>query len=241
VESGSTDVLEDIQFFPGLECIRKLKNHRLIFKSVAGGFNIYYQSNPQALEPVVSPISKRTRFSFGFQISNSSFFKKYEPDFNDNPQLYFDNLSNTGAILTGNTEVLSRSTEVESHDAVKIYPLTFIVKTDLTVAAPPTEYQINEFLNPGNNLQTVAIENSLGLNALNTKLNDPVGQEASYISKSGPYVLETDSGQPPPATIYLDNKWAKKDVTGIVDIYWENFQSNAATNGNEYQMRFKLR
>ena len=241
IESVGMESIDGISFIPGKECIQNLNKHRLVFKAKVGGFDIYYQTNPQAVDPVIAPVSKRTRFSFGIVISDPNFFKKYEPDFDGPPQLYFDNLDSSGNILAGATEVLSEAAEVQANDAVKIYPITFVVNTDLTIAPAPASYLIREKFNPASTLQTVAIDNPLGLNNVSTKLNDPDKQTASYIDESGPYLLDSDSGQPPQKTIYLDDQWVKQNVSGIADIYWDNSQSNAAPNGNEYQIRFKLR
>lgn len=241
IESVSLDPLEEIIFIPSRSCIEKLDNHRLIFKPLVGGFDVHYQTNPQAVDPVLAPISRRTRFSFLFTVTGANFFRKYEPDFDDSPQLYFDNLDNTGAILSGPTEILSEGGIVQTSDAVKIYPRTFDVKTDMTIAPTPGAYLIKEKFSPGGVLQTVPINNPLGFNNVSTKVNDPVIQETDFISESGPYVLETDSGQPPQRTIYLDDQLAKQHISGVADIYWDNSQSNAAPDGNEYQIRFKLR
>ena len=240
-ESVSLMPIAEIIFIPSRACIEKLNNHRLIFKPKVGGFDVHYQTNPQAIEPVLAPISKRTRFSFSFLITGADFFKKYEPDFDGSPQLYFDNLDSSGAILNGATEILSEGTVVQASDAVKIYPQTFVVNTDLSIAPVPNSYLIKEKFSPGNTLQTVAIGNPLGLPNVSTKLNDPVTQTTDFIPESGAYLLAADSGQPPQSTIYLDDQLAKQHVNGVVDIYWDNSQSNAAPNGNEYQIRFKLR
>src|SRR5690606_24628523 len=133
--------VEEIIFIPSRECIENLDKHRLIFKPRVGGFDVYYQTNPQAIDPVLAPITKRTKFSFMFIITGVDFFKKYEPDLDGAPQLYFDNLDSTGAILSGATEVLSEATEVQNSDSIKAYPQTFVVNTDFTIAPTPTAYR----------------------------------------------------------------------------------------------------
>lgn len=241
VESVGMEPVEEVSFIPSKECLQNLNKHRLVFKPKTGGFDILYQTNPYAADPVIAPISKRIRFSFGMIISDANFFKKYEPDFDGPPQLYFDNLDSTGNILAGATEVLSEAAEVQANDSVKIFPLTFVVNTDLTIAPTPNSYLIKDKFNPATTLQTVNIDNPLGLNNVSTKLNDLEKQAASYIDETGPYLLESDSGQPPQRTIYLDDQLVKQNLSGIADIYWDSSQSNAVPNGNEYQIRFKLR
>ncbi|MCX2743867.1 hypothetical protein OO013_08320 [Mangrovivirga sp. M17] len=241
INTSDSSPLQSIFFSPSNECKKILNQHRLVFKPRIGGFDIFYQRNPYATDPVIAPITKRTRFNFKMIISDLNFFKVYEPDFDVVPQLYFDNLDNNGNILNGPTEVLTEGSEVNVSDSMKMLPVTFTVNTDMSIAPTPTEYRIKEKFNPTNTLQSVAIENPLGLINVRTKLNDPLLQQASYINQAGPYLLETDSGQPAARTIYLDNELVKQEFNGIVDIYWETSQENADPSGNVYEIRFKPR
>lgn len=233
--------IEGIAFIPSEQCAINLNKHRLTFKIRTGGFDVFYQQNPEALVPLLAPINQRTKFSFGFVISDPNFFTKYEPDLDNPPQLYLDNLDSTGTILAASNAVLSENAEVELADTAKIYATTFSITTDLTQAPVPTLYDINEKHNPANTLQSVAIDNPLGLDQVVTKLNDTVAQAASFISAAGPYLLESDSGQPATRTIYLDDQLVRENITGIVDIYWENSQDTVPPGGNNYEIRFKLK
>ena len=241
LEAVTNNPIEDLHFFPTQECLENLKDHRLILKQRNSGVDIFYAQNPEALNLIMAPISQRTRFGFGFSIGDPSFFKKYDPDLTNPAQFYLDNLDNAGNILPGALEVLSENAVVDTIDATRVYGRTFTVTTDLTVAPAPNDYRINEKFNPANTLQTVAIDNPLGLNVVTTKLNDPYEQVAEYIKDSGPYLLESDTGQPATSTIYLDDQLVKKNATGIVDIYWENSQGTAAPGGNIYQIIFSLK
>ncbi|CAN0425969.1 unnamed protein product, partial [Ectocarpus sp. 13 AM-2016] len=205
LDADSGNPIEGMEFIPSLECKVNLEKHRLLLKKRTGGLDIYYQENPEAASPLLAPIKKRTKFGFGLVISDPDFFSRYDPDLNDPPQLYFDNLDGAGALLAGATEVLSENSQVQLVDTAKIYAKTFSVATDLTVAPAPTSYSIKEKHGPAT-LQTVLIDNSLGTNQVTTKLNDPIQQAASYVDASGPYLLESDSGLPATSTIYLDDQ-----------------------------------
>ena len=241
LEDVTNNPIEDLRFFPTEECLKNLRNHRLTWKPRNSGIDVFYEQNPEAMNPIMAPISQRVRFSFGFTIGDPSFFKKYDPDLTTPAQLYLDNLDNAGNVLPGAIEALSQNPVVDTVDAARVYAKTFTVTTDLTVAPAPNNYRINEKFNPANTLQTVAVDNPFGLNVVTTKLNDPHEQVLQYIKENGPYLLESDTGQPATRTIYLDDQLVKKNATGIVDIYWENSQGTAAPGGNEYQIIFSLK
>lgn len=238
VDSGNP--IDGIHFIPSAECKMNLEKHRLLLKKRTGGLDIYYQENPEASSPLLAPIKKRTRFGFGLVISDPNFFSSYEPDLDDPPQLYFDNLDGAGAILAGAVEVLSENAQVQVVDTAKVYAKTFSVVTDLTVAPAPSSYSIKEKHGPAT-LQTVLIDNSSGTNKVTTKLNDPIQQAASFVDASGPYLLESDSGLPATSTIYLDDQLVRQSLTGIIDIYWETDQDTVPPGGTSYEIRFKLK
>lgn len=238
VDSGNP--IEGMQFIPSLECKVNLEKHRLLLKKRTGGLNIYYQENPEAASPLLAPIKKRTKFGFGLVISDPDFFSRYEPDLDKPSQLYFDNLDGAGTLLAGATEVLSENAQVEAVDATKMYSKTFSIATDLSLAPTPSSYSINEKHGPAT-LQTVLIDTSSGMNQVTTKLNDPLQQAASFIAASGPYLLESDSGQPATQTIYLNDQLVKQNLSGIIDIYWETAQDTVPPGGSKYEIRFKLK
>jgi hypothetical protein len=239
-EHSTNNAIRSLSFNPTPDTIDHFKDHQLVFRSGDNGFDVYYRSNPDARTTLLSPIESITRFSFGIKVKDPSIFTLFEPANALYPNLYLDNLTPAGNISNSAQGNLTESTSVKQEDLSRIFPVTFIQKTNMDVADPPTQWRIKKKFTPQSTLQTVPFSNPDGSAILHIKLNDPVLHKAEYIAEEGPYVLETDKAAPPASTIYLSSYLSQRSVQGVLDIYWDSPQTNAPANsGREYQIIFK--
>jgi hypothetical protein len=213
-----------------------LQNHRLIFKAREAGFELYYQMNPLAADPLLGRITGRERFSFGLFQSDPGFFNRYEPELTQNsgPQLYLDNLTASGQIQAPTRAALSAGNVVQRDDAMKLYPAVFLASVDLSSRSPPTKFTVRDKFDATRVVLETPINGGGGGNQAAVKI-DLSDQPA------GPYMLETDAPGSSPRTIYVDNDLARARVLGVIDIYWETAQDTAPADGLAYEIRFRKR
>lgn len=243
-EEGSDDPIPGFRFFPTHDCHRHLQNFNLVFRTSASGFAIYYSESP------LIPISERTRFTFGFTISNAGLFEKYglikvnESDTTVyQPGLFFDNLKSDGAVITSTpSSIVASSTalsaRVSDADTYKIYRQTFKVY-DSSEGTPPTSYELKHKYESSLK-QTVPVAPGAGGDTLITTINS-VDLKEEYLDEPGPYLLEADVDPPHPRNVYLNNELGQKSAGGVIDIYWETAQNTVddPETGLQYQVTFK--
>jgi hypothetical protein len=235
-EEGTNLALAGFSFAPTSRCRRALRDHFLIFRPGESGFEVYYQRNPEAVDPLLGPITSRVQFGFQFAQAQTSFFDAYEPDLtaDTGPQLYLDNLTAEGEIQPGTTSSLSAGTVVAPEDATKIYPPVFDLTMDLGGDAPPTTYTVRRKFDPTSVVLEVPIVAVTGADRAVTRV-DLSGQPA------GPYTLATDAEDSGARTIYVDGELAGAPILGLVDVAWETRQDSAPTGGVAYIAEFRRR
>ena len=118
--------LTAISFAPTRACWAKLADHQMVFRPRPGGFQVFFQTNPEAADPLMGRIAARTRFTFAMTLSLRDLFARYQPDLNldTGAQLYLDNLTPGGNIQAKNT--LSVGTTVQQGDAARLCPPMWI-------------------------------------------------------------------------------------------------------------------
>ena len=240
-EDVSGNSVRALRFVPTTSCQSLLDKYRLVFKKMDDGFDVYYKSFPEASDLIPAPISDKTKFTFGIQITDSSFINNYEPDTVDVPQYYLDNLQSNGNITSGSN--LTASSSLDTGDLTFIRQQSFNQKTELPSGNEPSEWRIKEKFGSAT-LQTVPITvpTTPSVPAIELRLNDPDLHQAEYISEEGPYVLETDKPNPAPVTVYLSNSIKQNDFNGVLDIHWNSIQSSVPVNtGKAYQIIVKLK
>jgi hypothetical protein len=236
-EEGSNRTLPGFVATPSAATKTRLADHALIFRAWENGFGVYYQTNPLAKEPLLGGIRARERFSFCLYQSDMSFFERYEPDLTPagGPQIYLDNVTPTGAIQPAAKETLSVADVVLSSDAIKVYPGSFVVATDLSGAGPhPTKYVVGDKFAASNVVLEVPITATAGAELANTRI-DMSGRAG------GPYTLKTDLAGAVAQTIYIDDQLTGDRLLGIIDIYWETAQDTAPAGGQVYRIQFRKR
>ena len=73
VKEHTTDKeIRSLEFSPTLECAQLLINHKLLFRNTRDGFEVFYRSNPDASDPITSPIEVKTKFSFRVKILDTN-------------------------------------------------------------------------------------------------------------------------------------------------------------------------
>ncbi len=243
VREHTTDKeIRSLDFTPTPECVDFMKKHHLVFRNQRSGFEVYYRSNPDASDPITSPIEVKTRFSFTVKINNSGFYDLYKPDVLKVPQFYLDNLTPSGNISNAAAGNLTVTNNFDDKDLALIRLQSFTERTDMTGGDPPTEWRIKKKFNPQDTLKTIPIENPDGLDYVSVRMNDPLLTPAEYISEDGVYALETDKPSFEQTTLYLSNVVGGLSTNGVLDIYWDNSQENAPdTTGKQYQIIFKLK
>lgn len=243
LEEDKDDPVDGFRFYPDKACRRRLQNYNLVFRPSPNGFEVFYSETP------LIAISERTRFTFGFTISESGLFKKYglvKSDESDStvyqPGLFFDNLQSDGSIITsGPSSIVAAGTDVSERvtaaDTYKIYGQTFKVY-DSAEGTPPSNYELQHKYDFSLK-QTVPVATGTGAETLITTINS-VDLEEDYLDKSGPYLLQADVDPPHPRNVYLNNELGQKSARGVIDIYWETAQNTIADpDGLQYQITFK--
>ncbi|MEM9544990.1 MAG: hypothetical protein AAGA77_03410 [Bacteroidota bacterium] len=241
-EETTENEIRALEFSPTLECTQLLINHNLLFRNTRDGFEVFYRSNPNASEPITSPIDVKTKFSFKVKVRNSNIYEVYKPDVMKLPQFYLDNLTGEGDIITDPEINLTAADFFDIKDLAIINQQSFTQRTDMTGGDPPTEWRIKKKFIPQDIIKTIPIDNPDGLDFVEVRMNDPLLNPSEYMSESGVYSLETDKPSFEEATLYLSDDLGGSSVNGVLDIYWDNSQDNApALTGKQYQIIFKLK
>ena len=238
-EKDTGKEIRHLEFTPTSDCLRLFKNHKILFRPLASGFETYYRLSESSVGAIQSPIDSRQRFSFAISVKDPAFFRLYDVEGDSQPQFYLDNLTNSGLVSTAVAGHLTKGNVFEDEDLTKVYSTSFSVLTDMTVLDPPAEWRIKKKFTPNDTLQTVPIVNSDGLDMVDVDINDPIKHEAEFISEDGPFLLETNKPNPPVANIYLSRELGRKSINGVLDIYWETAQNDVPDEiGRKYQITF---
>ena len=241
-EHTTENEIRSLKFTPTPDCVDVMNKHHLVFRHLRNGFEVYYRSNPDASEPITSPIEVKTKFSFTVKINDPDFYSLYKPDVLKLPQFYLDNLTPSGNISNALAGNLTVTTNFDDKDLAIIKPQSFTQRTDMTGGDPPTEWRIRKKFIPQDIIKTIPIENPDGLDFVQVRMNDPLLTPTEYIEEAGVYALETDKPSFELTTLYLSNTVGGMSTNGVLDIYWDNSQANAPdTTGKQYQIIFKLK
>ena len=224
--------LQSLSFAPTNETQSLLNDHQLIFRSRSDGFDVYYRTNPLASDPLLGRITRPVRFSFDLLLTESDFYKRYNPDLirETGPQLYLDNLTPTGNIQAKMT--LTSGDFVKSDDAMQAYPPVFFASADVSGGGAPTQYTVRDKFNPGNTVLQVPITGGPHQALTRIDLSDEL---------PGPYTLETDAAGASPKTIYVRDLNAGSRIHGVLDIHWKAAQDTAPPGGVAHFIRFQKR
>ncbi|MFV1980220.1 MAG: hypothetical protein ACC655_03630 [Rhodothermia bacterium] len=231
-DEASGDPITGLSFTPSPECRDVLADHHLVFRARDSGFQVYYETNPAAADPVLGKISSRVRLSFLISAIPADMFDRFEPQLTPDtgPQLYLDNLTPAGNIQGKTT--LSGSTFVQTQDATRVYPDVFSAIADLSTPPRATEFRVNEYFGGLASVVTVPIPSGGTVASAKIDLSE---------EDPGPYVLATDSAAIPDRNIYVDSQIAETTSSGVVDLYWDSSQSTAPAGGVSYTIRFRKR
>ncbi|HEX9659883.1 MAG TPA: hypothetical protein VGA18_06250 [Rhodothermales bacterium] len=235
VEEDATNVpLPVLRFTPTPASIRILADRHLAFRRRDAGFQIFYQSNPMAADPLLGAITSRIRLTFAATLIRPDLLETFEPDLTSETgsQLHFDNLTPSGNIQAKST--LTTSTIVQAADASRVHPLVFEATADLSVPSPPTEWRVLDRFDSSIVVHTELIP-STATGATRTKI------DLAKKQVSGPYTLATDEATPPARSIYVDAELAYMSVAGVLDLYWETRQDTVPAGGLDYFIRFRRR
>lgn len=243
-EEGSheNEPVNGFSFFATSETQKVLRNYNLVFRPHSSGFLIYYCASPEI------SITERIFFTIGFTFSDTGLFEKFgliKTDEDDTtvyePGLYFDNLMPDGSVIsTDNASLVASGAgsdeRVSAEDTRHIYQQTFNLTDSAKVSIPENYILKHQF--DSSIEQTFPVVKDEDMQSITTTINS-VDMGENYISKPGPYLLQTTS---PASTrnIYLNNELGKKSARGVIDIFWEIAQNTVADEtGQQYNITFK--
>lgn len=232
-EDPSAQILSGFRLVPTEDCRKVLNNRAIVFRPRESGFQLFYETNPLAADPLLGPITSREQFSFALTSDRADLFELYEPDLTaaTGPQLYLDNLTPSGNIQTKTT--LTVSTVVATGDAVRIAPPVFESTVDVSGGSPPTQLTVKEKFPPNSVVLQAAIPPSAGgRSAVKVDLSD---------ESPGLFTLETNAAGSPVTTVYVADELAGTGVLGVVDLFWESRQDTVAAGGIAYSIRLRKR
>ncbi len=220
---ASGEPLEQLRFRPGDACREKLRNHRLVFREIPGGFRLFYSVHPNANPELRGAIRNRTRFTFEITSRERGALAPFEPEpsAEEQPQLYFDNLLASGGIKTGANTSMAAGSTVALADTTHIRPRLFV----LMRATPPRRFRIRPL-----HRDTPVTE----------VLATGEGTEADLRERApGPYRVSTVPASPE-QRVFLDDAIGRRNVLGVVDFVWDSPQTQApAPDGLDYRITFK--
>ena len=76
-EDDGGDAVDAFDVLPTTRTRAIMADHALTFRPETAGFSIYSRNNPDAADPLIGPISDRTRLSFGLRIKDPPFPQTY--------------------------------------------------------------------------------------------------------------------------------------------------------------------
>ena len=225
--------LTAISFAATQACRARLADHQMVFRPRPAGFQVFFQTNPEAADPLMGRIGTRTRFTFAMTLSQRDLLARYLPDLDPHTgaQLYLDNLTPSGNIQTKDT--LSVGTTVQQGDAARICPPVFAVPVDL--ADPPSVLRIRPKFEPASPPREITVDapSDSGRALTRVDLSD---------LPPGPYALTDDDDADSARTIYIDGELAGRSVFGVVDLHRQTAQDdNVPDGGLAYFIRFARR
>lgn len=223
--------LNELALVPTRACRDKLADHHLVFRPYQGGMRLFYQTNPEAADPLLGRVTGRTRFSFAL-VQSGNLLEHYRPDLTAEagPQLHLHNLTPTGKIQTKNT--LTIGTSVQETDAIKICAPVFVVPVDMSGA--PTKVRVHERFDADTILASFDIAAAPGSARALTRI------DLSALP-AGPYLLDTDAVGSVARAIYVDHELAARPALGVVDLYQQAAQDSVPADGLSYFIRFQPR
>ncbi|WP_281931360.1 hypothetical protein [Roseibium album] len=211
---------------------RVLSDHALIFRPGVAGFSIYSRRNPDEADPLIGPITGRTRLSFGLRLTDPQFHARYHPDLQPAArQILLHNLDATGTVQTSGA--LSSAATVEQADLVRVGAAkSFPVTLDLTAGVPDRLQARNRF------------DNSLLVEQEFTAPAGPVLRlNADLNSLEHPAVrLTTPVAGVLDQHVYADDEISSSGVELILDLWWEQRQDVVPTPGGaQFTASFRAR
>jgi hypothetical protein len=232
-EANENETLTGFRIRPIISTRQLLENHQLIFREQEGGCQVFYLSNPLAVEPLLGKITQRVRFSFLLIQTEQGFFDRYDPKLTTaNGRLfYLDNRLPNGDLQPNTEKNLSTDAFVKVTDAMDNYPQIFYLPVDMSGGSPVT-VSIKDKFNLGNEVFNQTIQ-PFGSDLTSVKID---------LSTENPGLYELDVDLPgiDSKNIYIDDELAGIQAQGLVDIYWETPQDNVPPDtGVNYQIAFK--
>lgn len=232
LEDADGEPVNAFEIRPTARTRRLLADHRIVFKPGVSGLTLYAISNPAASPAVIAPISARTRFSFTMRLIEAGFFERFHPDFGSGGgQILLDNLDAAGAIQTGG--LLTNGATVEAVDTVAVGPNPFPLRLDVSGGAPAAVELQDRF--SAAVVGTAAIDVDPGAVETIALIGAPDGTDAA---------LRAVSPAPAPLNrlVYVDEAIAQSNVVGVIDLYWDQSQSNVpADTGAIFSAVFRPR
>ncbi|WP_299484194.1 hypothetical protein [uncultured Roseibium sp.] len=231
-EDDGGDAVDAFDVRPTTHTRRVMADHSLAFRPGTAGFSIYSRNNPDAADPLIGPISDRTRLSFGLRITDPQFYDRYHPDLTPaRRQILLENLGSTGAIQASGA--LSAIATVGQSELVQSGPASdFPVAIDLTAGSPDRLHVRDRFDNtllaeqrftapPGTVFRLGADLSSLQHPAV--RLTTPVAGALDQI-------------------VYADDEISSSGAGMILDLWWEQRQDAVPSpNGALFTASFRAR
>lgn len=221
----------------GLRCeptrrsVRKMRDHRLVFKSQPPGFDVYFSTNPDVGNAVLGPITDAIVLSFAMHANSPTVLSRYHPppEQDQQAQFYLDNLLANGDLHPGQDSPMSTAPSVSSNDSVQIYSHEFALRPDDIAGA--NTLQIRHLVT-----NRVALSEPLQLDPEKVDLSRPALDLRN--KDPGPYRVTPNTG--PGRKIYVDDQMVRGNVVAAIDVHWRTTQ-NVAANAATYVVNFKPR
>lgn len=233
-ENGTGAAIGALGFAPTTATVRRLADHKLIFRRRANGFQLYAQFNPEAGNARLGPIAVRRSFVFGIRLTEPDFLARYHPDLDPatGPNLYLANLDADGSVRGAGS--VSVGATVEKADAARIVARRLNAKADLTATPAPVSLKVTDRFDPARTVADVPVD------AIAASTSATVAIDLSA-DLAAVYSLAPQPADLPRTTLFIDDELAGRGAFGALELVAEPSAGPEPAGGRIYSATFRRR
>jgi hypothetical protein len=210
------DPVDVLEVRPTLRSRQLLSAYQLVFRADPTGFSLYYTQNPEAAEPLLTPIGAAVRLAFALVPRRPGFAARYLPDhLPGRRQILLDNLDGGGSIVRAGP--LHAGAHADQADLVALGAAAgFPVTLDLSGGAPDRIAVRDRFTGAEIASHPLALPAS-ATSALRVAVDlGDVPQPAVRLVTPAPGTTDLPA--------YADNELAHGRAAAVLEIWWDGPQ-----------------
>lgn len=223
-----------LTFEPTASTLRRIEDHRLVFRPRAAGFQLYGQYAPEAGNARLAPITRRTSLVFAIRLAESDLLDRYHPDLDaaSGPNLYLANLDDDGTVRASGS--LSRGDTVEQADAARITGRRLNARADLSATPKPVTLKVIDRFDPARMLANPPVDAIDDATRANVAID--LSQDAANA-----YTLAPQPSGTPRTTLFVSDELAGRGAFGALELVLAPFPGPDPAAGRQYTIKFRRR